>query len=323
MMKNVWQWYRALPRWAIYVFDLVWIFATYLSVVALFAQQRNNELIIWLWSAAWLLYSVAKLVDLIAHAQDGIQTQNIKPRDSHIIEKHNSTNLKWLFLGLLGLFVLIVLCYWIAQNLPANVNGWSAFFTAFGAIGAWITGIALAFFAYYQWRIHQLEYTVIYNPRPHLISGIDPKLGSARRNGISYPYRIEWTVLASSYSTLPVFIHYVECELRLAGNGGGKHAVWSPKDCHILYPLNNTLSLPFQVTAACPQSIQVLIEGPSAGDTFDYVSRGSGSRDFELILKVFYSGLQRPDEHLVAEIVSACVYIPVQARWGVAMPYLD
>jgi hypothetical protein len=153
-------------------------------------------------------------------------------------------------IGALAIGVLI----FIAHLLPANVYGYEAFFTAVGAIGTLITGVALAIFAYYQWSISDRQHKLLFNPELVISGRGSPKVGPVEDNGIRYPFRVEWTVLIENTSQLPIVIHHLDIELASAGSDSHERALLTPLYCRIAEPKD--LTAPFQVTLSSPQKVR-------------------------------------------------------------------
>lgn len=219
----------------------------------------------------------------------------------------------WILLGLFLLVIIVLALAFIAKQLPPDATGYQAFFTAVTAFGAWITGAALAIFTYHQWQLRRTEHNLLFDPQITLTSGGTPMTGLAIHNVVKYPYRVEWTVFIQNTSQLPVLVNYVQVNLMLAAQDKSRQAPLYPIFCHILEPAD--MKPPFEVTLTSPQRIKLIVEGSNAGDAFDYVCGDSGSRDFELLCKIFGTTLNGPQRSTSAELCSESFYVPQNAGW--------
>lgn len=221
----------------------------------------------------------------------------------------------------IGIIILIVLIGIIILVLSfSKTYGWEdqVTFTALGAIGAWVTGIALAVFAYLQWQVHQKQHNLLYTPRLKLLSSGTPVTGPGYYDETSYPYRIEWTILLQNSSKLPISVRHLVVENRLLGEENERQGILTPLYCRGVEPEN--IQLPFQVTSVAPVKIKWIVEGPNAGDPFAYVSNDKDKRGFQLICKIKYT-TPLDERTLTEEIVSDEVYVPLDAKWGMSEFY--
>ena len=221
-----------------------------------------------------------------------------------------------IFAGIAAISALVIgVLIFVALHLPANASGYEAFFTAVGAIGTLITGIALSIFAYYQWRISDRQHKLLYSPELVISGRGSPRVGPGKDNGMEYPFRIEWVVLINNTSQLPIVVEHMGIELTFAGQDSYKRAPLTPLYCHMAEP--RELTPPFQITLNSPQTIKWIVQGPNAGDPFDYVSVDDNSRDFRLVFTIFYNIPPIP-ETKVEGYVSGQFHVVKNAPWGTA-----
>lgn len=255
----------------------------------------------------------------IAHAGFGISRhpQPLQQSESNInrIRPKRPDWLLWLLIGLAVLIVIAVILYFfVAKNLSWDAQGYMAFFAAVSASGVWVTGAALALFAYFQWQLWRTQHTLLYIPVVNLISGGTPKFGPIEENQTRYPYRVEWEVLITNSSSIPIFIHNTALKLVPPEGIQGKDMPFSPKD-YKLEPANLSSAQVCQITSSSPQRVRWIIHGPDIGKIFDYVSDVSNNREFRLICRVAYS---TPQNHtpIPLEITSNQFPVPQNAPWG-------
>lgn len=297
----------------------IWQFELLLATVAVIMVLTllKNAFAFWALLISLFLYYAARLITVYtiepSGASTGQETRQERRERWGIIRVLKRW--RWPLLGLLVLAIIaFLLYYFVARQLPVNTQGYMTFFTSVGAIGAWVTGIALAIFAYQQWQMRHVEHSLLFIPRL-LFSPVGPPItGMLEKDPVRYPYRVEWTVAIRNVSQIPIWIDRLALEVRLAGIADSKRAIFSPKDAHILEPAD--LIPPFDVTLSTPRKISWIIEGPNAGDTFDYVSGDSGSREFELVCRTSYSIPQSPNKWITDEIISEPCYVPENAGWG-------
>jgi len=229
---------------------------------------------------------------------------------------------RWISIGLLILVVIILVPIFARQLLPVPQE-YQAFLTAFAATGAWVTGIALAVFAYQQYRLRQTEHSLLFEPQILLRSAGTPIPGELTYNNQRYPYGIEWTVLILNTSQQPILIEFMSLRIRQWGWGKAtdKDGYLSPPSYYVLEP--NGLEPPFQVTQTTPQQIRWIIEGCNAGLNLDDISGDSNNRNFELIFYVQATNPQDPSTPIMKGIVSNPFRVPKDAKWGNPTPYIQ
>lgn len=225
---------------------------------------------------------------------------------------------KWISIGLLVLVVIILVPILARQLLPDSLE-YQAFLTAFAATGAWVTGIAIVVFAYYQYKLRQTEHSLLFNPQL-LLSSSAPITGEAVYNNRKYPYRIEWSVFIQNTSSVPIIIEHMAIKVKSARGDLGREE-YIPYDCYfILEPYG--LEPPFQVTIAAPQRIKYVIEGRDMAQVLDYVAGNSKSRVFELIFKVRATIPQGHSTPTIMERDSIPFIVPENAKWGNSTPWV-
>ena len=221
-------------------------------------------------------------------------------------------------IGLIALVAIILVPIFAKQRLP-DPQEYQAFLTAFAGVGAWVIGIALVVFTYQQYKLRETEHRLLFTPQI-LLSGSSPKIGPGVYNNQKYTYRIEWSVFILNLSQIPILIRYMQVRVKLAGEDSSREGLISPTHCHVVEPEN--LSEQFEVTLTKPCYITWIVEGPSAGDVFDYVSGDSGKRDFVLAFRVIAKRPQDPDESIfLKETVSWPIYVPKDAKWATPTPF--
>jgi len=226
---------------------------------------------------------------------------------------------RWILIVTLVLVAIILVLIFVARQLQLDSQGYQTFFIAFAGIGAWVTGIALAVFAYQQYKLRQTEHRLLFNPQV-LLSRSAPITGEAVYNNRKYPYRIEWSVFIQNTSSVPIIIEHMAIKLKSARGDLGREE-YIPYDCYfILEP--DGLEPPFQVTIAAPQRIKYVITGRDMAQVLDYVAGDSNSRVFELIFKVRATTPQSPTTPTIMETISVPIIIPENAKWGNPTPYL-
>ncbi len=228
---------------------------------------------------------------------------------------------KWISIGLLVLVAIILVPIFARQLLPDSLE-YQAFLTAFAATGAWVTGIAIVVFAYYQYKLRQTEHRLLFEPQILLTSGDISTTGSTNYPFLvgQKPFQIKWTVFIQNTSQIPMLIHLMLVNVRLNEKDSKRETQLTPTYCHIAEPEN--LSTPFEVSLIKSQSITWVIDG-SAGDAFDYVSGDSNKRDFILIFKVFAERSQDPGAFVYEETTSSPIHVPQDANWVSKTPFLD
>ena len=308
-MNKLEPWARML----VWVFGILLAAATVIMVYSLIRPSFAGCALLIL----FFLYLPAAVIVASSEARNlasSGQKNHLERQEHKRIAEHPKLYV-WLLLVVMGLAVVAPILHFVVRPLFSDAGEFMALFAALGAIGALLTGIALAVFAFQQWKLHRFEHSLSFTPEILLTSGGSPRIGQARENSMDYPYRIRWTVFVHNVSQLPVVIRQVELVVRPTG-GHGKPAVLSPKDAHIVG------ADVFEVTLSRSQSIRWIAEGSTMRDLLDYASDGSGIRDFELICKASGVAPQTPDRIITKEVVSAPIYIAQDAPWGPSTPFL-
>jgi hypothetical protein len=221
----------------------------------------------------------------------------------------------WIIVGFILAAAIIPLSIF-SQKVNLDDQGYSALFILFGAIGAWITGIALFAVAYQQWKLRQREHSLLYNPRIALYSASDPKDGQFRDEEFSYSYRIEWTILIQNASLIPVTIRHMQMDIQniQTGNIGGISGD-RQQNSFIYEPAS--LAIPFQVLSDRPQLIRWFLTGSAMADLLEDISgKSDQQRDFRLSFLVEFSTPQNPHNKLTEKITSQPLCIPQNAHWA-------
>ena len=228
---------------------------------------------------------------------------------------------KWISIGLLVLVAIVIGLFFLAQQLPTTTRGYQTFFTAFAAVAALGTGIALVFVAYQQYKLRQTEHSLLFEPQILLRSAGTPITGKLTYNNWIYPYGIEWTVLILNTSQQPILIEFMSLRIRQRGWGKAtdKDGYLSLPSYHVLEP--DGLEPPFQVTLTTPQRIRWIIEGYNAGQDLDDFFGDSNNRNFELIFYVQATNPQDPSTSIFYGIISNSFRIPKDAKWGQWTPF--
>jgi hypothetical protein len=215
---------------------------------------------------------------------------------------------RWIVTGLLVLAVIILLPIFVARQIQLDNQ---TFYTYFAGVGAWVTGIAIAVFAYQQYKLRQTEHRLLFEPQLVLTPGdisIDGLINKKE------PYRIRWIVFVQNISQIPILIEDMGVRVRLAGGGSERQAILTPLYCHLTDP--DSLSTPFEVNRDKPQRLVWVVEGSSAGDVFDYVSGDGGKRDFELVFRVVAIMPHDPGKPIFSkETTSWPIYVRQNANW--------
>lgn len=221
----------------------------------------------------------------------------------------------WIIVALILAGAIIPLSIF-SQKVNLDDQGYSALFILFGAIGAWITGIALFVVAYQQWKLRQREHSFLYNPRITLYSASDPKDGQFKDEAFNYSYRIEWTILIVNASPIPITIRdmqmYIENiqtrnTLAISGHRQQNSFIYEPP----------SLAMPFQVLSDKPQLIRWFLTGSAMADRLEDISgKSDQQRDFRLSFLVEFSTPQDPHNRLTERITSQPLYIPQNAHWA-------
>lgn len=301
----------------------VWIFGMVLAILTVITilppLTRDTRLTL---LGALILFLIATTIVFIFEARRRFLPRPTREQANRQIPAHveQSGQNTWISIGLLVVIVIVLGLIFVARQLPATPQGYQTFFMAFAGVGAWVTGITLAVFAYQQYKLRQTEHRLLFEPQIFL-SGGSPKIGLGVFNNKKYPYRIEWPVFIYNTSQMPVLIEYMQVRVKLTGEDSGREGLISPTYCHVVEPEN--LSGQFEVTLTKPCHITWIVEGSSAGDVFDYVSGDSGKRDFVLIFRVIAKRPQDPEEAIfLRETVSWSIHVPKDANWGPSIPYV-
>ena len=316
-MRRVLQWIEFGALAYVAIFTMIMAILTVVGVIGILPERTSITLLIGL-----IVFMVAVAIVFVLEAWRRFPLRhNQVPDDTGTFANCRwFRQLGWTFLGLLlpaGVVLALVL---VARRLPSDVTGYQAFFTFFAAVGGWITGIAIAVFAYHQWRLRRVEHDLRYKPKIMLTSGANPATGPATIESLSYPYRIEWVVLVENRSQLPVVVNHMNVSVRLAGEDAGTDALLTPLYCHVLKPMN--MWLPLQVTLSTPLHVRWIVEGPNAGDAFKHVSGDRGARDFQLVCSIFTTVPEDTGSPVVTEVASDQFYVPKDAPWGASAFFL-
>jgi len=229
---------------------------------------------------------------------------------------------RWILIGLLVLAAVILVAIFVPRQLQLEPQGYQTFFIAFAGIGAWVTGIALAVFAYQQYKLRQTEHRLLFEPQILLTSGSISITGLRTYPFLEKPepFQIKWTVVIQNTSQIPLLIEHMEVYVKLEKDSE-RQAFLTPTYCHVVEP--NNLTTPFEVTLTKPQRIVWIVEG-SAGDIFDYVSGDSGKRDFIFIFRILAKNPRDPGGPFLSQkTLSWPIHVPKDANWVSKTPFLD
>lgn len=318
MPKGFNKWLKMIEpnaKYFMWVFGMVLATATVVNILDILTSSSRLMLIIFL-----ILFFLAGLIVFISDLRRSSKQESTQiPTD---IERAGRN--RWALLGILALMAIILVPIFVARQLQLDSQGYQTFFIAFAGIGAWVTGIALAVFAYQQYKLRQTEHRLLFEPQMVLTSGPVSITGSTRAHLFAddRPYQIRWTVFIQNTSQIPVVIEHMQVVVRPAGEDSGREASLTPTYCRVTEP--DDLTIPFEVSLSKPHHIVWLIEG-SAGDVFDYVSGESGNRDFVLVLKVFAKKVQDPEEFIFPKETRSSwdIHVPKDANWVSKTPFLD
>lgn len=305
-------------RYLMMVFGMVLATATVIGIFNIVSNNIRLILLVFL-----ILYFAAGLIVFISDLWHSSTKQTTKQKAQTAPRIEHSAGTRWLSIGLMLAMAIIVGLIFLWRQLPATPERYQAFFTAFAGIGAWVTGISLAAFAYQQYKLRQTEHNLLFNPQLILTSGIPSIHGLLFYPFLTKPepYQIEWHVIIQNTSQIPILIQDMEVCVRLVGEESGEQSRLTPSYCHIAEPDNLTRS--FEVNLNNSKRIVWIIEG-SAGDVFDWVSRYSDKRDFVLIFRVFAKISQDSDAPIsYKETVSWPIHVPKDANWVSKTPFLD
>ncbi len=267
----------------------------------------NAFLIIFISAAAIVFYSEARH---LFRKQPSNQQESIQI-PVHIERPGRN---RWISIGLLVLGTIVIGLIFVARQLPPTPQGYQTFFIAFAGIGAWVTGVALAVFAYQQYKLRQTEHSLLFQPQLLLRSAGTPIAKDLRYKNQKYPYGIEWSVLIHNTSQQPILILCMLLRIRQWERGTYKDGYLSSPSYHVLEP--DGLEPPFQVTQTTPQRIKWIIEGYNAGQDLDDSFGDSNNRNFQLIFYAQAINPQDPSTPIFYGINSNSFRIPKDAPWG-------
>ncbi len=315
--NNIDKWLQKLEPYArIVVWPIVLLLA-FLTVVSIwsevtkFARFMLSIYLFLFFITTYVIFTIEKRHALRKRAKSSDEDM----RESTYIE-HSGYN-KWISIGLLVLLAIILVPILARQLLPDSLT-YQAFLTAFAATGAWVTGIALAVFAYQHYKLRQTEHRFLFEPQIILISAGDAIAKAMTYKNKKYPYCIEWTVLIHNTSRIPVLIKFMEVEVKCWEEDYGNKLYLSPAYCYVLEPAD--LQPPFRFILTEPHPIRWIIEGPDVGHELDFVSGDSGKRRFELIFRIHATIPQGPSAPIIKELVSNPFTVPQNAKWGTSTP---
>lgn len=313
---NLYKWLAKLDipaRAFIWPFVMILAILTVVLNISIFNEPTRLILLIYL----ILFFIATSIVFLNEVLRNQIKT-SVQETGSSVNIEH-AGRYRWISIGLLLLVVIVIGLIFVARQLPPTTQGYQTFFIAFAGIGAWVTGIALAVFAYQQYKLRQTEHSLLFNPQL-LLSSSAPIIGEAVYNRRDYPYRIEWSMLIQNTSSVPIIIGHMAIKVKSARGDLGREE-YIPYDCYfILEP--DGLEPPFQVTIAAPQRVKYVIAGRDMAQVLDYVSGNSKSRVFELIFKVRATIPQGQSAPTIMETASIPFIVPEKAKWGNSTPAL-
>ena len=300
----------------------VWIFVMILAILTVVPALSNLtatsglRLLIYL-----ILFFIAITIVSSIEIRHARRKQTKSYADTRV-----STNIelsdrnRWILIAILALAAIILAAIFVPRQLKLNSQGYQTFYMAFAAIGAWVTGIALAVFAYQQYKLRQTEHRLLFEPQLILTAGTISIPPPIPHYLTQKPYQIKWTVFVQNTSQIPILIEHMEIFVKLAKGDAGRQSSLTPY-CHVAEPDN--LRMPFEVSLMKPQHLVWVVEG-SAGDVFDYVSGEGGNRDFVLIFRVFAKRPQDPKESIFyKETISWGIHVPKDANWVSKTPFLD
>lgn len=315
MSKGFSKWLQMIEpnaKYFMWVFGMVLAIATVVNILDMLTPSSRLILVISL-----ILFFFAGLIVFISDLQRSKQKGTEIPTN---VEQSGRN--RWILIGLLVLAAVILVAIFVPRQLQLDPQGYQTFFIAFAGIGAWVTGIALAVFAYQQYKLRQTEHRLLFEPQILLRSAGTPITGELTYNNQRYPYRIEWTVLILNTSQQPILIEFMSLRIRQWGWGKAtdKEGYLNIPSYHVLEP--DGLEPPFQVTLTTPQRIRWIIEGYNAGQDLDDFFGDSNNRNFELIFYVQATNPQDPSTSIFYGIISNSFRIPKDAPWGDKIPTL-
>jgi len=307
---------RVVETWArffTWIFGMILAILTVVNVLSLMPENTRFWLLI-----ALILFLIAGLIVLVSDARSRSTRRHSNQQDNTAVLTHmeQSGRNRWISIGLLILVAVVIGLIFVARQLPPTPQGYQAFFTAFAAIAALLTGIALAVFAYQQYKLRQTEHRLLFDSQILLRSAETPITGELTYNNQRYPYRIEWTVLILNTSQQPIIIEFMSLRIRQWGweKASYKDGYLSLPSYHVLEP--EGLESPFQVTQTTPQRIRWIIESYNAGMELDDSFGDSNNRNFQLIFYVQAINPQDPSTPIIKGIVSNPFHVPKDAPWG-------
>ena len=217
-------------------FDFFLTSVTFIIILALFAGQGN--ILVWVLFGLWVIYVVAKIIILVPDIPDDTTGSNSDDNKfdalrTPIIPISRSSIIIWSAIAFIVLVVLIL--YSIAQRLPSNSQGYTAFFTALGAIGACITGIALAVFAYLTWAVSYRQQETLLFPFLGLrMVYTYPHHGErVFEDASNYYHGIKWEVEITNPGSVPIEI--LRYEFGIENTKTGKTSYITGLPCHAIF----------------------------------------------------------------------------------------
>ena len=316
MPKGFNKWLKMIEpnaKYFMWVFGMVLATATVVNILDILTPSSRLMLIIFL-----ILFYLAGLIVFISDLRRSSKQESTQiPTD---IERAGRN--RWALLGILALIAIILVPIFVARQLQLDSQGYQTFFIAFAGIGAWVTGIALAVFAYQQYKLRQTEHRLLFEPQMLLDSAGIPIAAGLRYKNQKYPYAIEWTVLIHNTSQQPILIKFMSLRIMQLGWGKvtDKEGYLNKPSYHVLEP--DGLEPPFQVTLTTPQRIRWIIEGYNAGQDLDDSFGDSNNRNFQLIFYVHAINPQDPSTPISRVIGSNSFRVPKDAKWGDKIPTL-
>lgn len=319
IMNKVPQGIESWARFFTWMFGMILAILTVVAVLPLLTGNVRPTLLIML-----ILFLIAGLVVFVSDVQHRF-AQRVKTPEKQtgiLMNIKWTARNRWILIGLLVLAAVILVTIFVPRQLQLDPQGYQTFFIAFAGIGAWVTGIALAVFAYQQYKLRQTEHRLLFEPQILLTSGNISITGLRTYPFLEKPepFQIKWTVVIQNTSQIPLLIEHMEVYVKLEKDSE-RQAFLTPTYCHVVEP--NNLTTPFEVTLTKPQRIVWIVEG-SAGDIFDYVSGDSGKRDFIFIFRVLAKNPRDPGgPFLSQETLTWPIHVPKDANWVSKTPFLD
>lgn len=327
MSKGFSKWLQMIEpnaKYFMWVFGMVLAIATVVNILDMLTPSSRLILVISL-----ILFFFAGLIVFISDVRRRFTTRASNQQEYARMptRTEQSGRNRWILIGLLVLAAVILVAIFVPRQLQLDPQGYQTFFIAFAGIGAWVTGIALAVFAYQQYKLRQTEHRLLFEPQLLLTSGNISITGLRTYPLLEKPepFQIKWTVFIQNTSNIPILIEHMEVYVKLFGKDPGR---LQPLERHCRVADPPDLTIPFEVTLAKPQYVTWIVEGSdsfgSAGDAFDIVSIDSDKRIFVLIARVSLRKPRDPKEPaFFKETVSRPIYIPKDANWVSKTPFLD